>query len=166
MAGSNTKTIGHALVTYLQSLQYSASPLYALVKFGAIADPTDVTNYASVTFAEGYTKRYTNTGWKMDDALVFEIESGFFYSDPNAATDTTAVEDLLADTRDLLIPLFAATVSLGGTPTGSPVAGMYDLTLADMPDKSAYKLFPNGRVYRVHQLWVRAHAQYNVQVGA
>lgn len=166
MAGPSTKAIGQALVLYLQSIQYNAAPLYTLAKFGSVTDPTDVTNYVSVTFEEGYTRRYTNTGWKMDDAPVFLIESGFPYSSPTATTDSTTAENLLTDARDLLIPLFAATVSLGGSPNpGGPVVGMYDVTLSDMPDKAAYKLMPNGAIYRVHQLFVKARQQYNVVVG-
>lgn len=167
MAGPSTKAIGQALVLYLQSIQYNSAPLYTLAKWGSIIDPTDVVNYVSVTFEEGYTRRYTNTGWKMDDAPIFLIESGFPYSGPAVTADSTTTENLLTDARDLLIPLFAATVSLGGTPNvGGPVAGVYDVTLSDMPDKALYKLYPNGSIYRVHQLFVKAHQQYNVTVGA
>lgn len=155
MGQGNTKAIGQAIVTFLQGIQYNNAALYALAKLGTITDATDVGGvYASVTLQMGVTKRYTNVGWKIDDSPVFLIESGI----DQTSGDTSVIEQQLLDIRDLLVSTFTATVSLNGT------YEVYDVTLYDAPDKAAFKVYPNGRIYRVHQLLVKAHQQFNVTV--
>jgi hypothetical protein len=128
------------------------SPLYTLVKVGAVTDPTDVIAFCAITFDEAKTTRYSS-GWRVDDRPVFLIESGF------DMTDATAAEQSLMTARDVLIPIYLASVSLNATP------GVY-ITLLPQPDKAAYKVYPQGRIYRVHHLMVQAAAQYNIAVAA
>jgi len=151
MSLGQSTTIGKALVTYLQGMQYNSAPLYSLAKYGAVVDPTDVVTFASVTFVRGITKRFT-AGWKIDDHPIFLIESGF------SMTDSTVAETQLTDVRDLLINTFSQTFILGGS-----IPGVYDTRIVDEPDESFYKAFPNGVVYRIHHLKVQVLQQYNVQ---
>lgn len=152
MGQGNTKAIGQAIATFLQGVQYNNAPLYSIAKLGTVTDPTDVAIYGAVTFQQGMTKRYTNVGWKIDDTPGWLIESGIDQTNG----DTSVIEEQLMDIRDLLIATFAASVSLNST------GQVYDVTLYDVPDKAAFKVYPNGRIYRVHQLMVKAHQQFNV----
>ncbi len=128
------------------------APLYTLVKVGAVTDPTDVVAFCAITFDQGATKRYAS-GWRVDDRPVFLIESGFDMS------DSTIAEQAVMTARDVLIPIYLAQISLNATP------GVY-ITLLPQPDKAAYKVYPQGRIYRVHHLMVQAAAQYNIAVAA
>lgn len=125
--------------------------IYTLVKIGAVVDPTDVTTYCSITFDVGEAKRYAS-GWRIDERSTFLIESGFDMTDPLSA------EQSLMTTRDVLLPIYFAQISLNNTP------GIY-LTNLNQPDRSAYKLYPNGRIYRVHLLTVQAVGHYNISVA-
>lgn len=147
----DTNAIATSLKTFLQAVQYNSAPLYSLVKIGSVTDPTDVVTYASITFDKGMTERYAS-GWRIDDRPVFLIESGM------SMDDSTAAETLLMGIRDLLIPLFLSQVSLNSTP------GVY-MTLLEQEDRALYKAYPNGRIYRVHHLFVKVAAQYNVTVS-
>lgn len=130
----------------------SGSLTYTLVKVGAVIDPTDITTFCAITFAQGMTDRKA-VGWRVKAHSAFLIESGFDMSDANTA------ETALMTTRDVLLPVYAAQISLNSTP------GVY-LTLLDQADKSAYKAYPNGRIYRVHHLLVSAAHEYNITVGS
>ncbi len=130
----------------------AGAPLYTLAKVGAVTDPTDVTAFCAVTFDEAKTTRYSS-GWRVDDRPVFLIESGF------DMTDATQAEQSLMTCRDVLIPIYLAQITLSDTP------GVY-ITLLEQPDKALYKAYPQGRIYRVHHLLVRAAVQYNIQVAA
>jgi hypothetical protein len=130
----------------------SGALTYTLVKVGAVTDPTDVTTYCSITFDKGKTERKA-VGWRVKAHSTFLIESGFDMSDANAA------ETALMTTRDVLLPVYAAQISLNSTP------GVY-LTLLDTDDEAKYKMYPNGRIYRVHHLLIAAAHEYNITVGA
>lgn len=130
----------------------SGALTYTLVKVGTVTDPTDVTTYCSVLFGKGKTDRKA-VGWRVKAESIFIIESGFDMTDGNAA------EVALMTTRDVLLPVYAAQISLNSTP------GVY-LTLLDHEDEAMFKQYPNGRIYRVHQLIVGAAHEYNITVGA
>jgi hypothetical protein len=129
----------------------SGSLTYSLVKVGAVTDPTDVTTYCSITFENGMTDRKA-VGWRVKAHTAFLIESGFDMS------DATLAEQNLLSTRDVLLPVYAAQISLNSTP------GVY-LTLLDKADAAKYKAYPNGRIYRVHLLQVAAAHEYNITVS-
>lgn len=133
-------TIGSGLLTY------------SLVKVGGITDPTELSSYCSITFEQGTTDRKA-VGWRVKARSAFLIESGFDY-----LADATAAEQSVMAVRDVLLPVYAAQISLNSTP------GVY-LTLLDQADKARYKAYTNGRVYRVHQLIVGAAHEYNITVG-
>jgi hypothetical protein len=150
MAG-NTNAIADGIVTLLQTLQYQSANLYNLVKKGSMQDPTDNLNYAAVTFAEGLAKHYASGG-KIDDQPIFQIESGFPY------TDATAAETLLLNARDIVLNLFLSRVYLGSVP------GVYLALVGEQSDRGQYKVYPNGNIYRVHQAYVKAFQMYNVTI--
>ena len=87
----------------------SGALTYTLVKVGAVTDPTDVTTYCSVTFAQGVTDRKA-VGWRVKAHSAFIIESGFDMS------DATSAEQNLMTVRDVLLPIYAAQISLNSTP--------------------------------------------------
>lgn len=130
----------------------SGALTYTLVKVGAVTDPTDVVTYCSVLFEKGKTDRKA-VGWRVKAHSSFIIESGFDMTDGNAA------EVALMTTRDVLLPVYAAQISLNSTP------GVY-LTLLDQEDEAMFKAYPNGRIYRVHRLIVEAAHEYNITIGA
>jgi hypothetical protein len=123
---------------------------YTLVKIGAVTDPTDVTSYCAITFRKGTTSRKA-VGWRVKAHSMFLLESGFDMS------DSTAAEVSLCNTRDVLLPVYAAQISLNSTP------GVY-VTLLDETDEGMYRAYPNGRIYRVHQLLLGAAHEYNITV--
>lgn len=125
--------------------------VYSLVKVGAVTDPTDVTTYCAITFEDGMTDRKA-VGWRVKAHSAFLIESGFDMS------DATLAEQNLMNVRDVLLPVYAAQISLNSTP------GVY-LTLLDKADEAKYKVYPNGRIYRVHLLQVSAAHEYNITVS-
>jgi hypothetical protein len=124
---------------------------YSFVKLGYVTDPTDVTTYCAITFLDGTTKRKAS-GWRIEDRPRFMVESGF------DMTDGTAAEQALMTTRDVLLPIYFAQISLNATP------GVY-LTLMDQPDKAVMRPFPNGRIYRAHLFMVQAANEYNIAVS-
>lgn len=150
LSQANSTAIGQGIVSILQGLQYNGAPMYNLVKFGAVQDPTDVIRYASITRKDRITKRF-DSGWKVNSTPVFEIETGV------DMTDTTQAETQANDIADALTAYFLSHISLVN------VQGVY-VTLTNMNDQMAYKAYPSGRVYRVSLVYVEAVQQYNVQV--
>jgi hypothetical protein len=150
MGTPNTSAIAAGIAALLEGLTYQDAPLYTLVKVGAVQDPTDVIRYAAITMESRKTERF-DSGWKVNSTPVLLVESGV------DMTDATLAENTVMDIGDMLTSLFVARLSLGGVP------GVY-VTLVDQDDKAMYKLYPNGRIYRVHQCYVKAIQQYNVVV--
>ncbi len=124
---------------------------YDTIKLGAITDPTDVIKYCAITFNDGETIRKAS-GWRLENRPRFLVESGF------DNTNATTAQQALMTTRDVMLPIYFAQISLNNTP------GVY-LTLINQPDRALYKLFPNGRIYLVHQAMVQAVSQYNVSTN-
>lgn len=128
----------------------SGALTYSLVKIGAVTDPTDVINYCSITFDEGKTEPLA-TGWRVRAHTTFQIESGFDMS------DGTVAEQSVMTVRDVLLPIYSAKITLNAA------TGVY-LTLLDQSDRARFKAFPNGRVYRIHQMYIKAALEYNVMI--
>lgn len=131
-----------------------ATPLYSLIKIGEMQDPTDVAVYASIVFMRRKTERLTGgAGWRVNSKPLFAIETGF----DTTGADMTVIENNLMDVADQLTGLFVERFQIGGT-----APGVYTDLVEDADDEGAFREFPNGRTYRVHECYVQPIQQYNV----
>jgi hypothetical protein len=121
--------------------------LYNMVKLGEVQDGTDLTTYASVTFQSRNTRRF-DSGWQINSTPVFQIETAA------DQTDSTVAETTVMQAADNLTSLFASRYQLN-------TAGVY-VTLLDQDDRAAYRVFPNGRIYRISLIYVKCINQYTV----
>jgi hypothetical protein len=130
-----------------------ATPVYSLIKIGEMQDPTDVATYASIVFMRRKTERLTGgTGWRVNSKPIFAIESGF----DTTGADMTVVENTLMDVADQLTGLFVEHFQIGNA------SGVYTNLVEDADDEGAFREFPNGRTYRVHECYIQPVQQYNV----
>ena len=126
--------------------------LYNYVHLGEIQDPTDIANYAAVTWKSRKLTRF-DAGWKLNSEPVFQIESGFDLT----GADTSKIEPAIMNVADTLAFLFAHRYTLNGVP------GVY-VTMIDQDDQSTFKIYPAGRIYRAALNYCKAIQQVNVQI--
>lgn len=137
----------------------SGTPLYAAtsVFLGGVQEPTDVIPCVSILYQQRQTERHT-AGWRVHSKPTFLLETLAEYTNPRTA------ELFIMKAADVLTALFLSRITLPGASQVYVVYGDGAGSAAIPPDVAMYKAFPNGRVYRVHQLKVTATEQYNVQL--
>ena len=158
MGTANTLALANGLVTLLQGLQLNGQPLFlaSSVQIGEIQDPTDIVPCCSVTWKQRQSERF-NSGWQIHSKPTFQIET---LCDLKNAT---AAETFIMQAGDLITGLFISRASVPGAPQVYMVQGGLGQNVP-APDTTSYKLYPGGKVFRVHQCLVQAVDQYQVVI--
>ena len=127
--------------------------LFNTVKVGEVQDPTDISNYAAVLFQSRKSARY-DTGWKANSEPTFEVECG--YDMTGASTST--VDAAMMNALDILDFLKLQRYTLNAASSGVYV------TLVDKDDQARWKLYPNGKVYRIGLSYFKVLQQHNLSI--
>lgn len=163
---SNRLGIGNALVYVIENVIDPATntPLFPLVKLGAVYDPGANTQWSQVTHYQGQQKPAGSggamIGWRRDDEVIFIITSGF---GPYQTNDSTAQSDMLY-AMDILLPALDTHFQLpnASNPVNA-VPSVYSV-LPIQTDRSQPLKFPNGNAYLLWHLPVIVKQQFNVQL--
>lgn len=125
------------------------------VFLGTVQDPTDIVPCVSVAFVQRHIERF-DAGFKVNSHPTFLVET---LAD---LTDGKAAEIFILNAADILVSVFMARATIPGASQVYMVyGGQFKKDIP--PDLARYKVFPNGRVYRVHQMQVQAVDQFNIQ---
>jgi hypothetical protein len=162
---SSRLLIGQGLQALIASVMNGANPLFPLCKLGFVFDPTPYSSFVEITFHQAKSAPAGSggqqIGWRIEDGPLWLITGGWEYE-----ADSDAAEINMLAAQDILVPFLHTHYQVPNPNNPSiAIASLYHLTEWEQTERARRPMnFPNGRAYRLWDIFIGTKQQYNVTI--